>query len=125
MTARQTLLLRYSAAALALTLAIIAAVVWVERRRDGAPDSGIVDVLARGLPEDAPINRFTDATVRAGLTMRHFPATRSRMLPEDMGSGLAWGDCDSDGFDDLYVVNFVAPIGTSPAERAGMAGIAL
>ncbi len=125
MTARQALLVRYSAAALALTLVVVAGVMWVERVRDADTDTGIVDVLARELPANAPTNRFTDGTARAGIGLRHFPAVRSRVLPEDMGSGLAWGDCDGDGFDDLYVVNFVAPIGSSPDERAGVAGNAL
>jgi len=124
-TGRQVTLLRYSAAALAMTLLVIAGVSFVEWERNGNSDSGIVDVLARGLPEDAPVNRFTDVTARAGITMRHFPATRTRMLPEDMGSGLAWGDCDDDGFDDLYVVNFAAPVGTAAATLATLPGNAL
>jgi Tfp pilus assembly protein PilF len=124
-TGRQATLLRYSVAALAMTLLIIAAVTLVEWERNGDDDSGIVDVLARGLPENAPINRFTDVTARAGITMRHFPADRTRMLPEDMGSGLAWGDCDGDGFDDLYVVNFAAPVGTDAATLATLPGNAL
>ncbi|MGD8331170.1 MAG: FG-GAP-like repeat-containing protein, partial [Acidobacteriota bacterium] len=125
MTGRQATLLRYSAAALAMTLLVIAGVTLVEWERNGDSDSGIVDVLARGLPEDAPINRFTDVTARAGITMRHFPATRTRMLPEDMGSGLAWGDCNDDGFDDLYVVNFAAPVGTDAATLTTLPGNAL
>jgi len=124
-TSRQRLLVRYSVAALVLTAAIIALVVWVERGRAVDTSSGIVDVLARDLPADAPINRFTDATARAGISTRHFPATRTRMLPEDMGSGLAWGDCDGDGFDDLYIVNFAAPLGASTQELAAAAGNAL
>jgi tetratricopeptide (TPR) repeat protein len=124
-TARQARLARYGVAAVALTLVIVAAVVWVENVRNTETGTGIDDVLARGLPANAPTNRFTDGTARAGIGLRHFPATRSRMLPEDMGSGLAWGDCDGDGFDDLYVVNFVAPIGSSEQDRAVLPGNAL
>lgn len=125
MTVRQALLVRYGAAAVVLTLVVVAAVVWVDNVRDVETGAGIDDVLARGLPANAPTNRFTDGTARAGISVRHFPATRSRMLPEDMGSGLAWGDCDGDGFDDLYVVNFVAPIGWSAEDRATRPGNAL
>ena len=85
MTARQALLARYSAAALALTLVVVAGVTWVERVRDADTGTGIVDVLARELPANAPTNRFTDGTARAGIDLRHFPAVRSRVLPEDMG----------------------------------------
>ncbi|MDP6599750.1 MAG: VCBS repeat-containing protein, partial [Candidatus Poribacteria bacterium] len=49
---------------------------------------------------------FEDITEQSGLSFLHFGAVRSSLLPEDMGSGLAWGDYDNDGDDDLYVVNF-------------------
>jgi hypothetical protein len=49
---------------------------------------------------------FTDATKTAGLDFRHVSgATTSKLLPETMGSGLAWIDYDGDGFQDLFLVN--------------------
>jgi enediyne biosynthesis protein E4 len=68
-------------------------------------DAGIADVLARGgRPEQATF-WFQDVTEGAGIRFRHFPAERANLLPEDMGSGLAWGDYTGNGYPDLFLVN--------------------
>jgi tetratricopeptide (TPR) repeat protein len=72
-------------------------------------ESRVVDRLldsGQKLPAGAPEPLFTDVTKAAGLgSFRQFHGPRSSQLPEDMGSGVAWGDFDNDGFDDLFVVS--------------------
>ena len=60
--------------------------------------------------------RFTDQADAAGLHFVHFDGRRSSQLPEDMGSGLAWGDYDGDGYPDLFVVNESGPLTLTPTE---------
>lgn len=56
------------------------------RSVDRLVDSG------RSLPAGAPQPLFTDVTKAAGLAaFRQFQGPRSSQLPEDIGSGVAWG----------------------------------
>jgi enediyne biosynthesis protein E4 len=75
--------------------------------------------LDRDLPGDAPEVRFTDAAAVAGIDFVHFQGRRSTQLPEDMGSGLAWGDYDGDGDPDLFLVNMAGPLPEGPAAPGG------
>jgi enediyne biosynthesis protein E4 len=54
--------------------------------------------------------QFVEVSKAAGIDLHHFWQQRSSQLPEDMGSGAAWGDFDNDGDDDLFVVNFSGPL---------------
>jgi enediyne biosynthesis protein E4 len=84
----------------------------------GKTADGITSMLARSVPDDYPRVTFTDVTAEVGLHFRHFDGERSTQLPEDMGSGAAWGDFDNDGDEDLFIVNITGPLTWSDADRA-------
>jgi enediyne biosynthesis protein E4 len=76
----------------------------------GGKVEGITNVLDRStLTLDTGV-RLVDVTEQAGIDFVHFYGDRSTQLPEDMGSGLAWGDYNNDGFIDLYICNMAGPL---------------
>ena len=78
--------------------------------RPGETIEGLTSHLSRSVPEDYPRVVFVDVSRDAGIDFRHFAGTRSSQLPEDMGSGAAWGDYDNDGWLDLFVANEAGPL---------------
>jgi len=114
-------------AILLIAIAIVAALVGLfvyratrpEVRCPGEELPEITTKLARNLPAEAPMPRFTDVTDSAGLAgFRSFVGDRTSQLPEDMGSGVAWGDFDNDGDDDMFLVSAGGALGLPDAELA-------
>ncbi len=123
MTRRQRHLRMTAAIATAFTV-LTAIAAWKllarpDSYRPGEQVAGITAELLRAVPEDHPRVTFTDVTGPAGITFRHFSGTRTSQLPEDMGSGAAWGDFDDDGWVDLAIANEAGPLTMTAEQQRG------
>ena len=108
---RQVLVLRWSGVSLGGVALLTFALAAVARKEYRAVPSvgigveGVTSILTKTVGSDEVPIRFEDVSARMGISFRHFPAERASLLPEDMGSGVACGDYDGDGFTDLFFVN--------------------
>ena len=96
---------------IAALLLIVAATVFL-LLRNALPATGGVRPGAASSPADQallaeiPPIRFTDVTAAAGISFRHYNGARGeKLLPETMGSGCAFFDFDTDGDQDILLVN--------------------
>jgi len=100
-------------------LSVLALWLQAERETDLAdPRANVTRVFKTSADVDLPAIRLEDVASAVGIEMLHQPGERTRALPEDTGSGLAWGDFDGDGDWDLYLVNMPS---TALAEGQGRA----
>jgi hypothetical protein len=126
LTRRQQLIIRYTLLSLGLALVASSTIFLVRRRSETyVPGEQIKDItkgLERDVPAGYPAVQFTNVAQQAGIDFKHFHGKRSTQLPEDMGSGAAWGDYDGDGYQDLFVCDIAAPLTATPEEITASPG---
>ena len=73
--------------------------------RQDTTKNTVVAVETLAAPPSSPI-RFSDVTQQAAIKFKHNSgAFGLKLMPETMGSGVAFIDFDGDGFQDLFFVN--------------------
>ena len=108
---------RRTLTAVGAALLVASAVLYATRRDGEAPYKpgesveGVTDVNRRGGAGTDWGIRWRDVAAESGIAFRHFAGgARSTQLPEDMGSGCAFGDYDRDGNWDLFVADVAGPL---------------
>ncbi len=119
---------RWSLIALMGLAGIAGVAIWYANRKSAAPPEQVTKINAPTAPQrpqaEIPLARFTDITGSSGITFIHNNgAYGDKLLPETMGSGVAFLDFDDDGAQDLLFINSTywpgkASLGQSPPTMA-------
>jgi hypothetical protein len=113
--------MRWSLIALVVLAIIGGIVIYVVHRRPPAPPSQLTNITPPSNPgrsASVPTAPFTEITPAAGIHFVHNNgAYGDKLLPETMGSGVAFFDYDGDGRLDLLFVNSTWWPGHSPAGK--------
>jgi hypothetical protein len=101
---------RWSAVAvIVLAIGAVGVVYWLKRKPAAAPPKQtqlVAPVIPQRARAELPSAKFTDVTREAGIDFIHNSgAYGDKLLPETMGSGVAFFDYDNDGAPDLLFVN--------------------
>ena len=101
---------RWSLVAGVLLAVIAAGAIWLAKRKPAARPAKVTSitapVAAKQAAAEMPAVKFSDITKEAGITFVHNSgAYGDKLLPETMGSGVAFLDFDKDGDQDLLFVN--------------------
>src|SRR5213075_3306866 len=101
---------RWSILALLLIVALAVGLIWYAKRKPAAGPTKVTSitapVAAQRTAAQMPTVAFTDITKEAGINFLHNNgAYGDKLLPETMGSGVAFLDYDNDGDQDLLFVN--------------------
>lgn len=116
--------IRWSLAILAVIAILFGVAVLILKRKPALPPPQITAYAAPTSPDrpqaEIPTVKFTDITQAAGIGFVHQNgAYGDKLLPETMGGGVAFFDCDNDGNQDLLFINSTywprhVPVGSQP-----------
>ncbi|HUR47212.1 MAG TPA: VCBS repeat-containing protein, partial [Candidatus Saccharimonadales bacterium] len=101
---------RGSLIALVVIVAGAGAAIWYANRKPAQQAAKMTKISAPTAPDQSqaeiPVAKFSDVTSESGIKFVHYNgAYGDKLLPETMGSGVAFLDFDGDGDQDLLLVN--------------------